>query len=74
MSNGQTTSQISEEEPGCLPWVQNPPDLRRRCRSFVYLNGVFMVYRKSLNSEKSSLLSVLKRQCSMELKIEKRES
>lgn len=74
MRNGQTTSQITEEEPSCLPWVQNCPDLRKRCRSFVYLNGVFMVYRKSLNMEKSSLLYVLKRQHSMELKIEKREN
>lgn len=49
MPNGQTASQISEEEPGSLPWVQNCPDLRRRCRLFVYVNGV--VFRKSLNRE-----------------------
>lgn len=51
MPNGQTASQISEEEAGHLPWVQNCSDLRRRCRSFVYVNSVFVVYRKNLNRE-----------------------
>lgn len=76
MPNGQAASQINEEEPGCLSRVLNCPALGRRCRrSSVYLNGVFMVRRKSLNGGKSSPLSVLKKeQMNTELKSKKSES
>lgn len=52
------------------------PVLGRKCRrSSVYVNGVFLVHRKSLNGGKSSPLSVLKKeQMNTELKSKKSES